>query len=127
MNDAVLLVEDEVLVGLMMRDVLEDNGIRALGPFGNVRDALSAARSGGFGGAILDVNLNGEMVYPVAEYLVREKVPFAFVTGYGRETIDARFRDIPVLLRKPVDQDALKTFLKDFVSGRRVDAPVTSR
>ncbi|HEY2035299.1 MAG TPA: HWE histidine kinase domain-containing protein [Rhizomicrobium sp.] len=122
-GNAVLLVEDEVLVGLMMRDVLEDNGIRTLGPYGTVKDALLAARSGGFDGAILDVNLNGEMVYPVAEFLLSENVPFAFVTGYGRETIDPRFRNVP-LLRKPVDHNALKTFLKDFVSKSRVEAPL---
>jgi two-component sensor histidine kinase/DNA-binding response OmpR family regulator len=113
--NAVLLVEDETLVGLMMRDTLEDSGIKTIGPYGNVADALRAARSGGLSGAVLDVNLNGEMVYPVAEFLEREGVPFIFVTGYGRETIDTRFREIP-LLRKPVDQDSLKGLLKSFTS-----------
>jgi PAS domain S-box-containing protein len=111
--NTILLVEDEVLVGLMMRDALEESGIQVLGPYGNVSEALAAARSGAIAGAVLDVNLNGEMVYPVAEFLAEEEVPFVFVTGYGRETIDARFRNAPVL-RKPVDQEQLKALLKNF-------------
>lgn len=115
---AVLLVEDEALVGLMMRDTLEESGIQTIGPYGNVADALKAAQAGELAGAVLDVNLNGELVYPVAEFLTQERVPFIFVTGYGRENIDIRFREIP-LLRKPVDQDALKALLQSFALGRR--------
>jgi two-component SAPR family response regulator len=56
--------------------------------------------------AVLDVNLGGELVYPVAETLARRGVPFIFVTGYGAESIDARFARVPVL-QKPIERDML--------------------
>jgi two-component SAPR family response regulator len=56
--------------------------------------------------AILDVNLDGEMVYSLAEMLTARKIPFVFATGYGAESIEARFEHIPVL-QKPIEKDML--------------------
>ena len=112
----VLLVEDEILVGLTMRDALEESGIPTIGPFNNVADALARARSEFLSAAVLDINLNGELVYPLAEFLVSLRVPFVFVSGYGGEYIDGRFRHIP-LLRKPVSPESLKAVLQEFLSG----------
>lgn len=110
----VLLVEDEILVGLTMRDFLQESGYVTIGPCNNVADALVKARSQDFAAAVLDVNLNGELVYPLADFLVSANIPFVFVSGYGGEYIDGRFRNVQ-LLRKPVSPESLKTVLRQLV------------
>ena len=83
----VLIVEDELLVALMIEDVLADLGCEVVGPFGSVAQALPAAGSEPIDLAVLDVNLGGEMVYPVAERLGERDIPFLFVSGYGGDAI----------------------------------------
>ena len=61
-----------------------------------------------FDAAILDVNLGGELVYPVADLLAARKMPFVFVTGYGVESIDGRFAHVPVL-KKPIQRQVLQS------------------
>jgi two-component sensor histidine kinase/DNA-binding response OmpR family regulator len=112
-----LLVEDEVLVGMMMRDVLTDMGFFVAGPFCTVAEASSAASSAGFDCAILDVNLGGEPVYPVADLLRDRKVPFIFVTGYDDKGLDPGYVNAPVL-QKPIDQTTLKNMLGAMVDGQ---------
>jgi two-component SAPR family response regulator len=68
---------------------------------------LAAAKAGDFDAAILDINLGDGMVYQVAEILARRRVPFVFVTGYAADSVDSRFRDIPVL-QKPVEREMLQ-------------------
>ena len=68
---------------------------------------MQAAKDGDFDAAILDINLGDGMVYQVAEILARRHVPFAFVTGYDADSVDSRFRDIPVL-QKPVEREMLQ-------------------
>lgn len=107
-TDRVLLVEDEALVALMMRDLLSGIGLSVVGPCSSVSEGVTAARTSDIDFAILDVNLNGHAVYPVADELSARKVPFVFVTGYGAESVDRRFAHIPVL-QKPVDLASLET------------------
>lgn len=83
----VLIVEDELLVALLIEDILVELGCEPVGPFGSVAGALSAAGSEPIDLAVLDVNLAGEMVYPVAEFLEEHHIPFLFVSGYGEEAI----------------------------------------
>ena len=83
----VLIVEDELLVALMIEDLLADLGCEAVGPLGSVAQALSVAGSEPIDLAVLDVNLGGEMVYPVAERLGERDIPFLFVSGYGDDAI----------------------------------------
>jgi PAS domain S-box-containing protein len=106
----VLLVEDETLVAMMIQDTLRDIGVDVIGPYSRVAEAMKAAKAGGYDVAVLDVNLDGEPVYELADLLAAHGVPFVFMTGYGRESIDARFADYPVI-RKPVDLDRLKEAL----------------
>ena len=102
----IMLVEDEALVAMAVSDLLMELGMSVIGPFGKVTEAMSRLKGGGVDAAVLDVNLGGELVYPVAELLAAANVPFVFVTGYGPESIDRRFATVPVL-QKPVDRDAL--------------------
>jgi CheY-like chemotaxis protein len=109
----VLLVEDEGLVALMLEDLIEDLGCEVAGSLATVAAALAWIEAGGTADvALLDVNLNGEPVFPVAEALQARGVPFAFATGYGAEH-DSRFKDAP-LLGKPIRQERLEALLKSY-------------
>jgi PAS domain S-box-containing protein len=107
MADRVLLVEDEALIGMMMKNMLTELGLSVVGPYARMADALSAARDESFDAAILDVNLDGELTYPIADIFVDRNLPFAFVTGYGAQSIDERFAHIPII-QKPIARDVLQ-------------------
>ena len=102
-----LVVEDEALVGIMIQECLTELGFQIIGPVCTASDALQAAKDGDFDAAILDINLGDGMVYEVAEILARRHVPFVFVTGYDADSVDSRFREIPVL-QKPVEREMLQ-------------------
>ena len=103
----VLLVEDEALVAMMMRDLLLELGLSVAGPFCTAAEAIAAAAGDGVDAAILDVNLGGELIYPVADALAARGVPFVFITGYGAESIEGRFAHIPIL-QKPIEREVLQ-------------------
>jgi PAS domain S-box-containing protein len=107
-----LLVEDEALTGMMMSDMLTELGFDVIGPFGRVADAMDAVGREDFHAAVLDVNLDGEMVYPVADAVAARGLPFVFVTGYGAEGIDGRYAKIPVL-QKPIERQMLRNLFQD--------------
>jgi two-component SAPR family response regulator len=86
--------------------LLESIGYRPTDPVGRLSDAMTMATNERFDAAILDMNLNGEIVYPLAELLTEQKVPFVFLTGYAPRNVDARFTAIPIL-QKPVLQEDL--------------------
>jgi PAS domain S-box-containing protein len=103
----VLLVEDEALVAMMIQEFLTECGHSVIGPISRASEALSAAKEGEFDSAILDINLGDGMAYPVADILSARGVPFVFITGYEADTVDDRFRDVPVL-QKPIERQALQ-------------------
>jgi two-component sensor histidine kinase/DNA-binding response OmpR family regulator len=111
-GNRLLLVEDEALTGMMMSDMLTELGFEVIGPFGRVADAMAAVGRENFQAAVLDVNLDGEMVYPVADAVLALGVPFVFVTGYSAEGIDRRFAQIPVL-QKPIERQMLQNVFVD--------------
>jgi PAS domain S-box-containing protein len=102
----VLLVEDEAMIGIMMRELLSEYGMFVVGPCCSLKEALAEA-SAEFDAAFLDLNLGGELVYPVAASLAERGIPFVFVTGYGRESIDQGFEQVPIL-QKPVTRENLE-------------------
>jgi DNA-binding response OmpR family regulator len=83
----VLIVEDELIMALVIEDFLQECGCILVGPCGNVAQALDAVRAGTLDLAVLDVNLDGEMVYPVAHALAERRIPFLFMSGYGEDAI----------------------------------------
>jgi len=95
----VLVVEDEELIALMLVDVLEEHGATVLGPAGSLPDALALADRSEMTAALLDLNLKGEAVYPVADRLAARGVPFVFLTGYGQGQLAARHAQAPVLTK----------------------------
>ena len=83
----VLIVEDELLVALLIEDFLVDLGCTTLGPCSSVAAAMAITETERFDIAVLDVNLAGETVYPVAELLSKRHIPFMFLSGYGEDAI----------------------------------------
>ena len=93
----ILVVEDDFLVARLLAEILESVGWQVVGPVAHLATALDAAESEGFDAAVLDVNLGGQAVYPVAEVLDERRVPFVFVTAYGREALSPLFCGRPHL------------------------------
>jgi PAS domain S-box-containing protein len=125
----VMIAEDEALIGMMMKDTLTALGLTVNGPFSTLSGALRAAHGNDVDFAILDVNLAGEWVYPVADVLAARGIPFIFVTGYGADSVDRRFAQAPVF-EKPIEPKVLETIFATriqpaFRAGCR-DAPATS-
>ena len=83
----VLIVEDEMMVSLLIEDTLIDEDCIVVGPFNTVGAALAAARTELIDAAVLDVNLGGTKVYPVAEMLAGRGIPFLLLSGYGPNAI----------------------------------------
>ena len=92
---------------MMMEGLLRDLDLEVVGPFGTVSDALEAVRHEAIDAALLDVNLGGEMAYPIARLLEAKKVPFVFMTGYGSETIAMPFANVRVF-QKPLERELLR-------------------
>ena len=85
----ILLVEDEVLIAMLLEDALTEAGCHVIGPFGRLSAALEGAQAESIDAAILDVNVAGEKIYPVAELLHRRQVPFLLLSGYGDQAVPA--------------------------------------
>ncbi len=104
------MVEDEILVGMMAKRLLESMGAEVLGPYGRPRRRIAAARNERFDGALLDFNLAGELAEPLADLLMARAIPFVFLTGYQRDSIDRRYASVP-LLQKPIEAESLERVL----------------
>ncbi|CAL8981220.1 response regulator [Rhodoplanes serenus] len=106
----ILVVEDEIMIRMLLEDMLDDLGYTIAGAVGRIDDAIKLARTGEFDMAILDVNLNGQTVSPVAEILEERGLPFVFATGYGERGLPERFMNRPTL-QKPFQQENLSKIL----------------
>lgn len=87
----ILIVEDEFLVSVALEDDLRQSGAQIVGPFSNLTDALAGAERHDFDLALLDINLDGTMVYPLADALLSRGMPFLFLSGYIGADLPARF------------------------------------
>ncbi|MGH6802405.1 MAG: response regulator [Methyloceanibacter sp.] len=106
----VLLVEDENLVALLLEDMLAELGHTVVGPVARLDKALEAAQEEAFDVAILDVNINGEESYPIAEVLAARGIPFIFSTGYDKRSLSAPYSDRPTLQKPFQRHDLQKLF-----------------
>ena len=111
----ILIVEDEYIVAEELRRMLEATGAAVIGPVPSVPRAQAHLESEtAIDGAVLDVNLAGENVFPLADALAERGVPFVFLTGYDRSTIPERFATTPVV-EKPLDMRTLGSALARIV------------
>jgi CheY-like chemotaxis protein len=113
-----LIVEDEYFLAQDLADHFRSLGVDVLGPAATVADALSLLRSREVEGAILDVNLRGERVYPVADVLRKKQIPFVFASGYGGELEPDIYTDVPRCI-KPVDFAVLTRTLANQIAARK--------
>jgi CheY-like chemotaxis protein len=109
-GNRILVVEDEPLVAMNLSKSLDELGFSVVGPYSTLAKAVAAAGEREFDAALLDVNLSGETVYPVADILASKNVPFAFITGYGTAALPDKYANAPVL-QKPVDNETLQLLL----------------
>jgi CheY-like chemotaxis protein len=109
----VLVAEDEALVAMLVEDMLTDIGCIVIGPAGSLDEALQLAREDNFDVALLDVNLAGRPVFPVADILRERGVPYVFASGYGESGVSDEHRGAPVL-QKPFRESDLARILAEY-------------
>src|ERR1700716_3007312 len=107
---SVFLVEDEVMIRMMLAGMLEELGHKVAAEAGHVEEAIKLAKSTEFDLAILDVNLNGQVITPVAEVIKARNRPFIFATGYGKAALPKEYRGRPALT-KPFQLETLVEML----------------
>ena len=113
-----LIVEDEALVAILIEDAITELGLRVIGPAGRVAAALALLDQHHPQGALLDLNLAGEAVYPVAAVLVERQIPFAFLTGYGQSSVLSDYANRPVL-QKPFMSGQIQAVIRQIVETER--------
>ncbi|MFK0299023.1 response regulator [Brevundimonas sp. NPDC090276] len=107
----VLVIEDESLVAMLLETILDDMGCSVVGPESNIDDGLRAATTeSALDAALLDVNVAGREVFPVAEALKARGVPFVFSTGYGEAGLPEHWRGNPTI-QKPFTEAAIRDAL----------------
>ena len=109
---SVMIVEDEMLVALDLQESIRSLGYAVVGPYGRLSEAIEGAETQVIDFAILDLNLNGEMTYDLAESLEKRGIPIVFTTGYESDAINTRIGNCRVL-NKPVVKDALASVLRE--------------
>ncbi|MGE0225647.1 MAG: response regulator [Acetobacteraceae bacterium] len=107
----VMVVEDEALVAMMILEYLEDLGCQVVATASRLQEALEKAADVQADVGLLDVNLAGQMSYPVAEVLRGRGIPVVFATGYGTDGLPSTLRNVPVL-SKPFRQHQLADALQ---------------
>jgi two-component sensor histidine kinase/PAS domain-containing protein len=112
----ILVVEDEMMVAWMLEDMLAGLGCAVVGPATRVNQALAMMDSEAIDAAVLDVNLNGEKSYPVADALAARGVPFVFSTGYNKNSLQDGYRDFP-MLQKPFERSQLGDALTSLLTA----------
>jgi DNA-binding response OmpR family regulator len=114
----ILVIEDEYFLAEDMARELKELGAQVVGPVGEVEEAASIAENDiALDGAIVDINLHTEMIFPVARTLRLRRVPFVFATGYGTTAIEPEFRDVR-LWEKPFDVAAIARELAGLMQKR---------
>jgi len=117
----VLVVEDEVLVAWLLEDMLADLGCAVVGPATSVNQALAMIDAEAIDVAVLDVNLNGQLSYPIADALAARGVPFVFSTGYDKDRMLDGYKTFPVL-QKPFHQSELSDILAKLLTPKEPSA-----
>ena len=114
----ILIAEDNLFAAMELEQTLVSLGCQPVGPVGQVEQAMRLALQEDLDGALLDVDLRGELIFAVAEELQRRRIPMIFATGYGTDDIfPAAFAHYP-RLPKPFGEDDVRRALEAIVAGR---------
>jgi CheY-like chemotaxis protein len=109
-NARLLIVEDEYLIRLLLEDMLVEFGCSIAAVASNLEEGKQAAQTTEIDLAILDVNIDGQQVFPIADILRSRGLPFIFITGYGARGLPDNYRDTPTL-QKPFQMKDLEATL----------------
>ena len=115
----ILIVEDELIIAWEVQSMVEALGCIVCGPIPSVEAALVMLRQAKPDAALLDVNLQGQRVTPVAQECQRQNIPFALVTAYARFRLDEPLLDNAVRVRKPFNQSDISKVLTDLIGSVR--------
>lgn len=115
----ILLVEDELLISCLLEDMLEDLGCSLVGPASRVDQALRLVAREAIDAVILDVSLDEQLSYPVADALVARGIPFLFSTGYDRDRLRDGYRSF-AMLQKPFHRSELAKVLTGLLAETRL-------
>lgn len=107
----VLVVEDEAMIAMLVEDMVQDFGSEVVGPAARMADAIKLAQNAELDAAILDINVDGSVIYPVADILSTRSIPFIFATGYGSKALPTRFCNAPTV-PKPFSYQSLSGALR---------------
>lgn len=107
----VLVVEDEMMIALLIEDMLVDLGHEVVALAMRLPQALELANTADMHLAILDVNLDGRMSFPVADVLRNRGIPFFFATGYGSAGVEPEYRQRGIVMKKPFELKDLKRMI----------------
>lgn len=111
----VLLVEDNALIALDLEDTLLDAGFEVVGPVQSLEKAMDRAGES-FDAAVLDIGLNDQHVFPVADILCERGVPFMFLSGYDRDVVPSKHAARP-FLQKPCSFRTIAAMLRTAVEA----------
>ena len=117
---SILIVEDEMLLAMDIEELVRCAGCSVIGPVGTMPEALRKLRETRPDAAILDVNVSGELVFPVADALADVEVPFMIVTGYGRDHVPPRHRERP-FIQKPYKAAVLIETLASMIRSAQAE------
>jgi CheY-like chemotaxis protein len=120
-NRKVLVVEDEMMIAMLIEDMLDEFGCVLVGPATTVPRALELIGKESIDIAILDLNLDGQDTYAIADALQQKKIPFIFATGYGSTVLRKKHGNRPIL-QKPFQQTDLEMALAEALGGSNVVA-----
>ncbi|WP_441235779.1 response regulator [Bradyrhizobium sp. 930_D9_N1_4] len=111
MTLSILLVEDEAMIRMMVADMVETLGHEIAAEAGHIDQAMELARSAAYDFAILDMNLNGAMSFPVADTIAARQIPFIFASGYDSAR-NANQHQQQLVLQKPFTIDGLESAIE---------------
>jgi DNA-binding response OmpR family regulator len=113
----VLVVEDNSLLAMALEDLLESEGVNTVGPAGSVAAGLELLRDDGIDAAILDIELGNERVWPLAERLREQAIPFVFLSAVcDRDEVPERFRS-QVCMSKPAEPRYLMATVEELLAA----------
>ena len=114
----ILVIEDEAIIAMTLRNMLSKTNYHVIGPFARLKQANAALDTEHVDLAVLDVRLGETDVFPLAATLTERKIPFVFVTGYGRQVLPQAFADRPCL-SKPFREKEFHGLIEDLLKSQR--------
>lgn len=118
----ILVVEDEFLIAIHVADIMAELGFVVVGPVGDMAQAMALVAQQPLDGAILDVNLSGHLVFPLATVLAERGVPFILTSGYDGSGLPPEWRGRPILRKPVVERDLARLAQAVFMTDGPADA-----